>query len=132
MTNAGVQQELQEYAMSKDYAWAQDISNSRIDILLVKIVLAIYQGPVDPTTRVSFLFAVSTCVCPALCANTHVKLLAHFRVFVLLCKALKVTPLVEPSANHVASREVDLSLSSGSDCCKKKNFSHRHGRVLGK
>ena len=63
--------------------WAQDITNSRIGILFVKIVLAIYQGPVDPTTRVSFLFAVSTCVFSALCAHTQVKLFAHFRVFVL-------------------------------------------------
>jgi hypothetical protein len=123
MTNAGVQQEQQECAMSEDYAlglrhyWFTNClpvrENSFGDI----------PGPCGTYDKCSlFDRSFDMSVYTAQCAYTHVKLFAHFRVFATLCKALKVTPFVEPSANHVASREVDLSLSSGSDYCKKKLF----------
>ena len=84
MTNAGVQQEQQEGAMSEDYAlglrhyWFTNClpvrENSFGDI----------PGPCGTYDKCSlFDRSFDMSVYTAQCAYTHVKLFAHFRVFVL-------------------------------------------------
>ena len=76
-----------------------------------------------PDTGPEFRHVCVKCVCT--CVNC-----CSLSCFCIKCKSIGSYPLVEPSVIHVASREVHLSLSSGSDSSKNKKFLLRRLRKL--